>query len=340
MTQPAQNGERIGVLLFNLGGPETLAEVRPFLYNLFSDPDLIKLPWRALQKPVAWMISTQRYRKSSGYYKKIGGGSPLRKITDLQAEALKGALTTAGVDATVYVGMRYWNPLIEDALADIKRDRITRLVLLPLYPQYSISTTKSSMARLNELIGDSPRSDLRISAINNYHDDPAYIAALAATVSGELKLFADQDPSATHILFSAHSVPVSYIESGDPYLDQTKRTVALVMDVLGADRPYGLSFQSKVGPVPWLTPATDQAIRGLAKQGVKQLLLVPVSFVSEHIETLYELDILYKGVADEVGLPLYRRAPALNTRPDFIKALADLVIKALEPDSASSSASK
>jgi ferrochelatase len=340
MTQSAQNGERIGVLLFNLGGPETLAEVRPFLYNLFSDPDLIKLPWRALQKPVAWMISTQRYRKSSGYYKKIGGGSPLRKITDLQADALRGALATAGVDATVYVGMRYWNPLIEDALADIKRDRITRLVLLPLYPQYSISTTKSSMARLNELIGDSPKSDLRISAINNYHDDPAYIAALAATVRGELDLFPDRDPAATHILFSAHSVPVSYIEGGDPYLDQTKRTVAMVMDVLGADRPYGLSFQSKVGPVPWLTPSTDEAVRDLARKGVKQLLLVPVSFVSEHIETLYELDILYKGVADEVGLPHYRRAPALNTRPDFIQALADLVVRALEPDAASSAASK
>ena len=136
-----ENTERIGVLLFNLGGPERLDQVRPFLYNLFSDPDIIRLPWRGLQSPLAWLIARQRYKLSRGYYKKIGGGSPLRKITEDQASALQAALAAEGIDAGVYVGMRYWDPFIDDALADIRKDRVTRLVVLPLYPQYSVSTT-------------------------------------------------------------------------------------------------------------------------------------------------------------------------------------------------------
>ena len=325
-----QKEERTGVLLFNLGGPETLDQVRPFLYNLFADPDIIRLPWRGLQKPLAWFIATGRYRKSRGYYKKIGGGSPLRKITDEQADALKSVLADRGIDAKVYVGMRYWNPFIEDALAEIRRDAITRLIVLPLYPQYSISTTGSSLNRMEALLGTNGKSGLKISVVNDYHDDSDYVTALAGTIVNELALFPDPDPSRTHILFSAHSVPVSYIENGDPYLDQTKRTVELVMERLSTGGPHSLSFQSKVGPVKWLTPSTDEAVRGLAAQGVSQLLLVPVSFVSEHIETLYELDILYRGVAEEVGLPHYRRAPAMNTRQDFIEALARLVIRELE----------
>jgi ferrochelatase len=331
MGKAGQNNERIGVLLFNLGGPETLDDVRPFLFNLFSDPDIIRLPWRPLQKPLAWLISTQRYKKSRGYYEKIGGGSPLRRITDEQAAALKEALARRNVSARVYVGMRYWKPFIEDALAQIRRDQITHLVVLPLYPQFSISTTGSSRNRLNELLQENGRQSMRIAEIRSWQDDPGYIAALARTVSEELGRFPDQDPSRTHIVFSAHSVPVRYIEEGDPYLDQTRQTVKLVMEQLGS-RPHTLSFQSKVGPVKWLEPSTDATLRALAAEGVTQALLVPISFVSEHIETLYELDILYAEVAQEVGLKHYRRAPALNCRPDFIEALADLVHRQLMRD--------
>ncbi|HYL98054.1 MAG TPA: ferrochelatase [Blastocatellia bacterium] len=331
MTAEAEKQERIGVLLFNLGGPETLDEVKPFLYNLFSDPDIIRIRWGPLRKAIAWFIATTRNKKSSGYYKKIGGGSPLREITDQQASALQASLAAEGVDAGVYVGMRCWNPLIEDALADIRREGIARLVVLPLYPQYSIATTGSSLKRLNELLDQDGKRGLSISVINSYHDDQKYIDALAATVPQELAKF--DEPARTHIIFSAHSVPVSYIESGDPYLDQTKRTVELVMEKLGSDRPHSLSFQSKVGPVKWLEPSTDQTIRRLAAEGVTQLLLVPVSFVSEHIETLYELDILYRDVAKEVGLPAYRRVPALNTQQEFIDALARLVMGALREGS-------
>jgi protoporphyrin/coproporphyrin ferrochelatase len=329
MEQSEQNRERVGVLLFNLGGPEKLADVRPFLYNLFADPDIIRLPWRVMQRPLAWLISTQRYKKSRGYYEQIGGGSPLRRITDEQARALEASLGERGLDALVYVGMRYWEPYIEEALAQIERDGINRLVVLPLYPQYSISTTGSSLNKMNSLLSQNGRGELRIAVIKNWHDDPGYVAALARTVSEELAQFPNPDPASTHIVFSAHSVPVSYIEAGDPYLDQIKETVRLVMEELGGKSEHSLSFQSKVGPVKWLQPSTDEMLRRLAREKVIQVLLVPVSFVSEHIETLYELDILYRGVANEVGLAHYRRAPALNCRRDFIDALAGLVQNAL-----------
>jgi ferrochelatase len=313
---------RIGVLLFNLGGPNTLDDVKPFLYNLFSDPDIVRLPWRFMQKPLAWLISTQRYKKSRTAYEKIGGGSPLCKITNEQARALAARLSRSGIPASVYVGMRYWPPFIEDALDQIRRDRIDHLIVLPLYPQYSISTTGSSLNRMNAIISTSGQVAPRTSVIKSWHDNPRYIAALARSISEELASF--QDPSLTHIVFSAHSVPVRYIKEGDPYLDQTQQTVRLVMEQLGG-LPHTLSFQSKVGPVNWLRPSTDETIRKLAREGVTQVLLVPISFVSEHIETLYELDILYRELAREVGLIGYHRVPALNCRSDFIDALASLV---------------
>ena len=319
-----------GVLLFNLGGPDTLDDVRPFLYNLFSDPDIIRLPWRPMQKPLAWLISTQRYKKSRGYYQQIGGGSPLRRITDEQARALEAELARRGTPARVYVGMRYWKPFIEDALDQIAADGVKHLVVLPLYPQYSVSTTGSSLNRMRAIMSERGTDGMTTTVINSWQDEPRYVSALARTVSEELSQCVDPDPARTHILFSAHGVPVSYIEAGDPYLEQIRRTVECVMTELGPDRPHSLSFQSKVGPVKWLEPTTDQAVRKLAGEGVTQVLLVPVSFVSEHIETLYELDILYRNVASEVGIAHYRRAPALNCRPDFIEALASLVERAID----------
>ena len=329
LSDAQSNQERIGVLLFNLGGPETLDEVRPFLFNLFSDPDIIRLPWRALQKPLAWLISTQRHKLSRGYYEQIGGGSPLRKITDEQARALEQALASHNITAQAYVGMRYWHPLLDDAIEQIRRDQVTHLVVLPLYPQFSISTTGSSLNRMNALITANGAAAPRVSVVEHWHDDANYLDALTASIEEELVRFSDQNPSRVHIVFSAHSVPVRYIEEGDPYLHQIKQTVNGVMERLGSERPHSLSFQSKVGPAKWLQPSTDEMIRKLAREGVSQLLLVPVSFVSEHIETLYELDILYRHVAEEVGIAHYRRVPALNCRSDFIDALAGLVERCL-----------
>ena len=329
MTDLRSTNQRIGVLLFNLGGPETLEDVRPFLFNIFVDPDIIRLPWRALQKPLAWLISTQRHKKSRGYYEQIGGGSPLRRITEEQARALECALASRNINARAYVGMRYWNPFIEEALDHIRRDQVDHLVVLPLYPQFSVSTTGSSLNRMHAIAEETGHRLPPTSVVCSWEADANYIEAMAAAAREELALFPEQDPSRTHILFSAHSVPVRYIDEGDPYLDQTKRTVELVMERLGAHRPHTLSFQSKVGPVEWLTPATNETIPKLARQGVSQLMLVPVSFVSEHSETLYEMDILYRDAAAQAGIAYYRRVPTMNCRADFIEALATIVERAL-----------
>jgi ferrochelatase len=322
---------KLGVLLFNLGGPESLADVRPFLFNLFSDPEIVRLPIRALQKPLAWLISTTRYKKSSAYYEQIGGGSPLRQITEDQAAALREELARRSVEANVYVGMRYWRPFTEEAIERIVADGVTDLILLPLYPQFSVSTTGSSFkdfdAQMDERGGF---RYIRRQYISNWHTHEPYINALAGQVAEEIKQFPDPNPQRVHLLFSAHSVPQSYIRNGDPYLQHTEETVRLVSEKLGDVSPVHLSFQSKVGPVKWLEPSTDAKLRELKAQGVGQILAIPISFVSDHIETLYELDILYKNLADEIGINAYRRAPALNCDPAFIAALADLVCEQLD----------
>jgi protoporphyrin/coproporphyrin ferrochelatase len=322
---------KLGVLLFNMGGPETLADVRPFLFNLFSDPEIVRLPVRAMQKPLAWLISRARHKKSSGYYAQIGGGSPLRRITEEQAAALRGELARRSVEANVYVGMRYWRPYSEEAIDQIVRDGVDDLILLPLYPQFSVSTTGSSFKDFEALIGKhNGLRRLRCHYIPQWHTHETYIRALAEQISGEIGKFPDPDPRRVHLLFSAHSVPQSYIERGDPYLQHIEETVRLVSEGLGDLSPVHLSFQSKVGPVKWLEPSTDAKLRELASKGVEQVLAIPVSFVSDHIETLYELDILYKHLADEIGIKTYRRVPALNCNPTFINSLADLVCENLK----------
>ena len=317
---------KLGVLLFNLGGPETLSDVRPFLFNLFADPEIVRLPIRAMQKPLAWLISTRRYKKSSAYYAQIGGGSPLRRITDEQAAALQTELARRGIDAKLYVGMRYWHPFTEQALEEIVRDGITELILLPLYPQFSVSTTGSSF---KDFIAQIDRRGglrhIRRRYVTRWHTHPPYLEALTGQISEELAKFPDPNPRHVHLLFSAHSVPQSYIDGGDPYLRHTQETMQQILARLGNLSPAHLSFQSKVGPVKWLEPSTDQKLRELKREGVEQVLVIPISFVSEHIETLYELDILYKKLAEEIGIKTYRRVPALNCAPGFIGALADLV---------------
>jgi ferrochelatase len=327
---------KLGVLLFNLGGPETLADVRPFLFNLFSDPEIVRLPIRAMQKPLAWLISMARYKKSSGYYAQIGGGSPLRRITEEQAAALREELARRGVEANVYVGMRYWRPGAEEAIDRIIRDGIDELILLPLYPQFSVSTTGSSFKDFDALMDE--RGGLqRVHRcyISQWHTHETYINALAEQIVEEIAKFPDPNPQRVHLLFSAHSVPQSYVERGDPYLQHTEETVRLVSERLGNISPVHLSFQSKVGPVKWLEPSTDAKLRELAAAGVEQVLAIPISFVSDHIETLYELDILYKNLANEIGVKAYRRVPALNLNPTFINALADIVCENRKNETAS-----
>ncbi|MEH1830956.1 MAG: ferrochelatase [Nostoc sp.] len=321
---------RVGVLLLNLGGPDKLEDVGPFLYNLFSDPEIIRLPFRWLQKPLAWFIATRRTRTSEGNYKQIGGGSPLRQITEAQGEALKEQLGYLGQEANIYVGMRYWHPYTEEAIARITQDNIEDLVILPLYPQFSISTSGSSFRLLEKLWQEDPKLQrIDYTVIPSWYKQPGYLQAMAELVAQELDQF--PNPDEVHIFFSAHGVPKSYVEeAGDPYQQEIEECTALIMETLNRPNVHTLAYQSRVGPVEWLQPYTEDALKKLGAEGVKDLVVVPISFVSEHIETLQEIDIEYREVAEESGIHNFRRVPAPNTHPVFINALADLVIDALK----------
>jgi len=320
---------RVGVLLLNLGGPDELEDVRPFLYNLFSDPEIIRLPFSWLQSPLAWLISTLRAKKSQENYRQIGGGSPLRHITQAQAQALQEQLQSQGKDAKVYIGMRYWHPFTEEAIARIKRDAIEQLVILPLYPQFSISTSGSSFRLLEKLWQEDPTlNQIEYTVIPSWYQQPGYLQAMAQLIAQELDQF--PNPDSVHIFFSAHGVPVSYVtEAGDPYQQEIEDCTALIMQTLNRPNSHTLAYQSRVGPVEWLKPYTEDALQELGAQGVEDLLVVPISFVSEHIETLQEVDIEYRELAEEAGIHNFQRVPALNTHPVFIDSLATLVDEAL-----------
>jgi ferrochelatase len=330
MTLPLESDTNQGVLLFNLGGPEKLDDVRPFLYNLFSDPDIIRIRSNPLRRTVAWLIATLRQEKSRGLYRQIGGGSPLRRITEAQAAALSKRLAGYGCNVKAYVGMRCWNPTIDYAVARILADRIERLVVLPLFPQFSVTTTGSclnyfrALARKSGLEGRS-----KIFYVEPWFEEPLYLEAMADQVREAQNRFSNPSPAAIHLLYSAHSIPARYVDEGDPYLEQTRRTVALINERLGGLFPFTLSFQSKVGPVKWLGPATTDVIQGFAKRGISNVLPIPVSFVSDHIETLQEIDILYRDLALKSGVGEFHRAPSLNVSPKFIEALTQITLREL-----------
>ncbi|CAK9314652.1 unnamed protein product [Citrullus colocynthis] len=331
---PLIGDDKVGVLLLNLGGPETLDDVQPFLFNLFADPDIIRLPrlFRFLQRPLAHFISVLRSPKSREGYASIGGGSPLRKITDAQAEELKKALWQKDVPAEVYVGMRYWHPFTEEAIEQIKKDRISKLVVLPLYPQFSISTSGSSLRLLEGIFReDEYLVNMQHTVIPSWYQREGYIKAMADLIEKELKSF--DFPEQVMVFFSAHGVPLAYVEeAGDPYKAEMEECVDLIMEELEKRRmtnSYTLAYQSRVGPVEWLKPYTDETIIELGQKGVKSLLAVPISFVSEHIETLEEIDVEYKELALKSGIEKWGRVPALGCEPTFITDLADAVIESL-----------
>ncbi|KAL2923836.1 Ferrochelatase-1 chloroplastic [Bienertia sinuspersici] len=293
--------------------------------------------FRFLQRPLAQLISMLRASKSKEGYASIGGGSPLRKITNDQANAIKLALQAKNKNASVYVGMRYWYPFTEEAIQQIKRDKVTKLVVLPLYPQFSISTTGSSLRVLQDIFRkDAYLSRLPCAIIRSWYQREGYVKSMADLIEQELQSFSL--PDEVMIFFSAHGVPVSYVdEAGDPYKDQMEDCIFLIMKELkarGINNRHTLAFQSRVGPVQWLKPYTDEVLVELGRKGVKSLLAVPVSFVSEHIETLEEIDMEYKELALKSGIENWGRVPALNCSSPFINDLADAVIEALPSASA------
>ena len=352
----------VGILLLNLGGPDSISAVKPFLYNLFSDREIIRLGPPSMQKPLAWLIATLRSKKTERYYRMIGGKSPILAITQAQANALEEALNQkskkesdtsnpplptfskggnggitnskphhyTGGAFKVYIGMRYWHPFIDDVLFEMHKNGIEKVIAMSLYPQYSVTTSGSSARRVDRVAADYPIDILHISS---WHDHPLYIEALADVIKKGLESFlassSDPHPSSVddiHLLFSAHSLPRKIIDEGDPYEQQTIETVQHV--VKKVPLKWHLSYQSKSGPVKWLEPSTEEKLKELARDGVKNVLVVPISFVSDHIETLYEIDILYKTMAGKLGMNL-KRTDSLNTHPLFINALEDMVIKGL-----------
>ena len=314
-----------GVVLLNMGGPDSLNAVRPFLARLFSDKELIRLPAAPVTQPLfAWIVSGLRARKVRRYYEEIGGGSPIAAITERQRFALEEALRGTGGRFKVYTGMRYWFPLAKHAALEMKADGVARAIALPLYPHFCSATTGSSLSDLRRWMKWSGCS-CPLTEIRSYPDHPKYVAALAGTIAAVLR---DADRAGIFLLFSAHGVPRSLIDGGDPYREETERTVAAVMRSFPG-LPHGISYQSKVGPTAWLPPDTVDEVTRLGREGIKTLLVVPVSFVSEHIETLHELDVRLAAHARQAGIQSFLRAPALNDAPGFIAALKDLVLGAV-----------
>ena len=308
------------VLLLQMGGPDSLEAVKPFLLNLFCDRDIIKIGPAWLQPLIARIIVSRRAGHVEENYRMIGGRSPLRELTEAQARALEQKL---GADYRCFVAMRYWHPSTVEALAAIRKAGIEEITVLSLYPHYSRATTGSSINELHRILGET-KVNFRTKTIDSFFNDSGYIAALAEKVAEGLQQF---HPLAdVELLFSAHSLPQSFIDDGDPYLAQIEETVRLVMQHF--DLAYHLAFQSRAGPVKWLEPSTDDKLRQLAASGVKNLLVIPLSFVSDHIETLHEIDIEYSKMAWELGIAKFARMPSLNSSPKFIEALAGLVLAA------------
>jgi protoporphyrin/coproporphyrin ferrochelatase len=306
---------KTAIVLLNIGGPDSLDSVQPFLENLFNDPDIFKLPF---QKSLAIYISKKRAPKVMKQYEKIGGKSPIGKWTEKQRQMLESNLRKNDQNIDVFAAMRYWHPLTSETVAKIESGKYSKIILLPLYPHFSISTTGSSFNEWRRVYTGS----VNTIYIDSYFDNHFYIQAVNEKIDKTLLKFPGGKGEDVHLVFSAHGTPLSYVKKGDPYSGQIKKTIESVMKE--RDEAYSLCYQSKVGPAKWLEPSTNDKIKELAKNGVKNLLIVPISFVSDHIETEYELGILYKITAGEARVKNYLVMKGLNDSETFIEALTDI----------------
>lgn len=322
--------EKVGVVLLNLGGPDSLEAVEPFLYNLFVDPDIINFPGSFLvRKWLARLISSKRHPRVQEQYKKIGGKSPLKEFTLGQARLLEERLNEK-FPVKVYAAMRYWHPFTEEVLDELEKEGIKKVILLPLYPQYSKATTESSVKEWKKQLELRGNTSIEWSLIEHYYDFPPYLDAFIERINQGLERFPVEIRETVDILFSAHGTPMKLVREGDPYSEHIRETVAAIKLRGGWANPHHLCFQSKVGPQKWLTPSTPATIEDLAAKGIKNMLLVPVAFTSDHLETLFELGIEYRHLAKEKGVKQYEVTEGLNYSPKFIDALAQLVLKSAE----------
>jgi protoporphyrin/coproporphyrin ferrochelatase len=320
----AKTTRRVGVVLFQLGGPDTLAAIEPFLYNLFCDPDIIDFPFARIgRKPLAKLISTTRASKVQHHYAIIGGGSPIRRFTERQAQALEAELASQGMDVRCFVAMRYWHPFTSEAIVQLEAAQCDEVVLLPLYPQYSSTTTGSSLNEWRRLY----HSEADVHNVGPFYRHPKYLDAVIEKIEEALARF--PEPERAEIVFSAHSVPMSVISKGDPYQQQIEETVSLLMQRGGWPNRRRLCYQSKVGASKWLQPSLLRTLHDLAAEKVREVCIVPVAFVSDHVETLGEIDHEAREKARRLGITQFEMSAGLNDSPKFISALGQLVLQAL-----------
>jgi protoporphyrin/coproporphyrin ferrochelatase len=324
--------KKVGIVMFQLGGPDSLDAVEPFLLNLFLDPDIIPMgPLGFLRRPLAKLISSRRCIPVRGKYAEIGGRSPIGTLTERQRGALVAALSSE-IDPVAVVAMRYWHPLTEEAVETLRKaGPLDELVLLPLYPHFSYATTLSSLKEWRRVYGK-PDSGPPQRTISQFYDHPLYVQAMAQRIGSVLRQF--DDSSRVHLIFSAHGLPMSLVEKGDPYPAQIEATVRLVCEegrkqFSGWPKTHLLCYQSRVGPSKWLQPPLTGTIERLGTEGVKEMLVVPISFVTEHIETLHEINIEAREDARKFGVEVFRMMPAVGDSPLFIAALKDLVLRAV-----------
>ena len=324
--------KRVGIVLFQLGGPDSLEAVEPFLLNLFLDPDIIPLgPLGILRRPIAKLISSRRSIPVAGKYAEIGRRSPIGLLTERQRVRLVAAVSPY-IDAVAVTAMRYWRPMSAEAADTLRRAApLDDIVLLPLYPHFSYATTLSSLKEWRRVYGPQDGGG-KEHTVGQFYDHPLYIQAVTQRIGSVLRQFPDS--SRIHLVFSAHGLPMSLVEKGDPYPGQIETTVRLVCELgarqyAGWPRTHLLCYQSRVGPAKWLQPPLTGTIERLGHEGVKEVLVAPISFVTEHIETLHEINIEARAEAKNVGIEIFRMMPALGDSPLFIAALKDLVLRAV-----------
>ncbi|MCE1163790.1 MAG: ferrochelatase [Bacteroidetes bacterium] len=323
------NTHKTAVVLFNLGGPDSDKAVEPFLFNLFNDPDIINFPFSFLfRRWLAYTISSKRAPRIIEQYNEIGGKSPIYELTKLQADLLEAELNKE-IDAKVFIAMRYWRPYTHQAVEEILKGDFKNVVLLPLYPHYSSSTTGSSYNEWKRATSRFPDLRGKTVLVRNYFDNEDYVDAVINRIDEGLAKFGAEKIKDVFILFSAHGTPMKLVRQGDPYSFEIKKTVNAIVKKRGITK-YKLCYQSKVGPQQWLTPATQDVIKETINEGYKDLLVVPIAFVSDHLETLFELGIEYRKEAMNAGAENYIVTEGLNGSPFFIKTLKNLVLKNLE----------
>jgi ferrochelatase len=318
---------KIALMISNMGGPDSLEAVEPYLKNIFNDPDIIDIPLPGpLRRRFVNWLAGRRGPESRDIYRQIGGKSPLLDITNGQADLLGKALNHGdGPRYEIFPAMRYWHPLVEDVWERILVGGFDRVVVLSLYPFYSTATGGSLVNLIGRLNKKRRIDGDKLCVIDRFGAHPAFIRAMAEQISRFLAEHSLLDREAVHLLFSAHSIPVRRVKKGDPYLDEIRAAVGALGELVPANVRLHLSFQSKIGPIKWLEPATPDKIDELAGQGVRELVVYPLGFVADNSETLYELDILYADHAKERGIEQFLRIEALNTDELFVEALAQVV---------------